>query len=126
MRGDRSFAYDLIDRGGGVSGRVVLLLRSTEPKPLQLGPTRPVPPLRPEGHGGGEDNISGWGCPWALRLRVCTACGYGVQRVATGSTAGGYGVSSVAISCPVVVNGLDGILGVPGCAGGRLGVLGHG
>ena len=34
MRGVKSFAYDLIVLCGGVSGRVALLLRSTEPKPF--------------------------------------------------------------------------------------------
>jgi hypothetical protein len=33
MRGDKSFAYDLVARHGPVSGRVALLLRSTEGKP---------------------------------------------------------------------------------------------
>jgi hypothetical protein len=33
MRGDESFAYDLIVPPGRVSSRVVLLLRSTERKP---------------------------------------------------------------------------------------------
>ena len=33
MRGDRSFAYDLIVRCGPVSSRVALLLRSAEGKP---------------------------------------------------------------------------------------------
>jgi hypothetical protein len=33
MRGVKSFAYDLIVPYGGVSSRVALLLRSTEPKP---------------------------------------------------------------------------------------------
>ena len=36
MRGDRTFAYDLVMRHGAVSGRVVLLLRSTEAKPFSL------------------------------------------------------------------------------------------
>ena len=36
MRGDRTFAYDLVMRLGAVSGRVVLLLRSTEAKPNSL------------------------------------------------------------------------------------------
>ena len=36
MRGDRTFAYDLVMRYGAVSGRVVLLLRSTEAKPFSL------------------------------------------------------------------------------------------
>ncbi len=34
MRGDKSFAYDLLVRPGRVSGRVALLLRSTERKPV--------------------------------------------------------------------------------------------
>jgi hypothetical protein len=34
MRGDKSFAYDLLARPGRVSGRVALLLRSTERKPV--------------------------------------------------------------------------------------------
>ena len=34
MRGDKSFAYDLIVWPGRVSGRVALLLRSTERKPV--------------------------------------------------------------------------------------------
>ena len=34
MRGDKSFAYDLIVPPGRVSSRVALLLRSTEPKPI--------------------------------------------------------------------------------------------
>ena len=33
MRGDESFAYDLIERLGAVNSRVVLLLRSIEAKP---------------------------------------------------------------------------------------------
>ena len=33
MRGDKSFAYDLIVRYGPVSSRVALLLRSAEGKP---------------------------------------------------------------------------------------------
>ena len=33
MRGDKSFAYDLIDWPGPVRGRVALLLRSTEGNP---------------------------------------------------------------------------------------------
>ena len=33
MRGDKSFAYDLIVRYGAVNSRVVLLLRSIEAKP---------------------------------------------------------------------------------------------
>ena len=33
MRGDKSFAYDLIVPYGAVNSRVVLLLRSTEGKP---------------------------------------------------------------------------------------------
>ena len=33
MRGDESFAYDLIVRHGAVNSRVVLLLRSIEAKP---------------------------------------------------------------------------------------------
>ena len=33
MRGDKSFAYDLIDQSGPVSGRVALLLRVAERKP---------------------------------------------------------------------------------------------
>ena len=33
MRGDKSFAYDLIVRTGAVNSRVVLLLRSIEAKP---------------------------------------------------------------------------------------------
>ena len=33
MRGDKSFAYDLIVRYGAVSSRVALLLRSAEGKP---------------------------------------------------------------------------------------------
>ena len=36
MRGDRTFAYDLVMRYGAVSGRVVLLLRSAEAKPTSL------------------------------------------------------------------------------------------
>lgn len=36
MRGDRTFAYDLVMRYGAVSGRVVLLLRSAEAKPPSL------------------------------------------------------------------------------------------
>ena len=36
MRGDRTFAYDLVMQLGAVSGRVVLLLRSTEAKPTLL------------------------------------------------------------------------------------------
>ena len=34
MRGDKSFAYDLIDWPGHVSSRVALLLRSAECKPV--------------------------------------------------------------------------------------------
>ena len=34
MRGDKSFAYDLLVRPGRVSGRVALLLRSTERQPV--------------------------------------------------------------------------------------------
>jgi hypothetical protein len=34
MRGDESFAYDLIVRNGAVNSRVVLLLRSIEAKPF--------------------------------------------------------------------------------------------
>ena len=34
MRGDKSFAYDLLVRPGRVSGRVALLLRSAERKPV--------------------------------------------------------------------------------------------
>ena len=34
MHGDKSFAYDLLVRPGRVSGRVALLLRSTERKPV--------------------------------------------------------------------------------------------
>jgi hypothetical protein len=33
MRGDKSFAYDLVVRHGPVNSRVVLLLRSIEGKP---------------------------------------------------------------------------------------------
>ncbi len=33
MRGDRTFAYDLVIELGGVNCRVALLLRSIEPKP---------------------------------------------------------------------------------------------
>jgi hypothetical protein len=33
MRGDESFAYDLVVRYGAVNSRVVLLLRSIEAKP---------------------------------------------------------------------------------------------
>ena len=34
MRGVKTFAYDLYVSVGGVSSRVALLLRSTEPKPI--------------------------------------------------------------------------------------------
>lgn len=37
MRGDKSFAYDLDVQRGIVSGRVALLLRSAEIKPLLSG-----------------------------------------------------------------------------------------
>lgn len=34
MRGNDSFAYDLVVKHGGVNSRVALLLRSIEPKPF--------------------------------------------------------------------------------------------
>jgi hypothetical protein len=52
MRGDRTFAYDLVMRHGAVSGRVVLLLRSTEAKPFSLLSVRihsPIPVLASAG-----------------------------------------------------------------------------
>lgn len=46
MRGDKSFAYDLIVWPGRVSGRVALLLRSTERKPVrQLDLLRKLSPI---------------------------------------------------------------------------------
>jgi hypothetical protein len=36
MRGDKTFAYDFVIFFGAVSGRVALLLRSTEAKPQEF------------------------------------------------------------------------------------------
>lgn len=46
MRGDRTFAYDLVMDLGAVSGRVALLLRSTEAKPTILFSVFTHPPFQ--------------------------------------------------------------------------------
>ena len=46
MRGDKSFAYDLIVPPGRVSSRVALLLRSTERKPARTRFVRLHSPIK--------------------------------------------------------------------------------
>lgn len=58
MRGDESLAYDLTVRVGRVRGRVALLLRSTERKPLarlDFSRVRPFGRILPPSEGGRSD-----------------------------------------------------------------------
>jgi hypothetical protein len=58
MRGDESLAYDLTVRVGRVRGRVALLLRSTERKPLarlDFLRVRPFGRILPPSEGGRSD-----------------------------------------------------------------------
>lgn len=85
MRGDESLAYDLTVRVGRVRGRVALLLRSTERKPLarlDFSRVRPFGRILPPSEGGRSDlwkggvkeerAWSGGACPAAARRRFIT------------------------------------------------------
>lgn len=62
MRGNNSFAYDLVVKPGGVNSRVALLLRSIEPKPVVFEgfPTR-VPLARFSRDQEGKQDFDGFG-----------------------------------------------------------------
>lgn len=61
MRGDKTFAYDLVMGHGAVSSRVVLLLRSAEAKPPTLSFVEKHPSrVLLQGIGGGLARIQLW------------------------------------------------------------------